>query len=63
MSGCGKDRRKRVIKLEEPNEEESNIYHSTYREDMVDDDEIDSNEAGFMDGYTKELNEEKDEVV
>ena len=33
------------------NEEKSNIYEKEYRDDLIENDEINSDEDGFMDGY------------
>jgi len=52
---------------EEINEEEENehIYHPVYREELIDSDEIDSTEDGFMRGYEQACDEEEedDEVI
>jgi len=38
-------------KEEEEEDTVENIYDSEYRDSLIDNDEIDSTEAGFMDGY------------
>jgi len=42
----------------EEEEGESNIYELNYRNELVENDEIDNDEAGFMDGYEKASEEE-----
>lgn len=45
---------------EEKEEENANIYHKEYREELLDGDEIDDNESGFMNGYEGAYDEDSD---
>jgi len=47
---------------EEIEEEKANIYSKEYREQMEEDDELNPEEAAFMNGYTDEEKEEEEVV-
>ena len=46
------------------NEEKSNIYEKEYRDDLIENDEINSDEDGFMDGYqNSDENSNEDDII
>ena len=47
-----------MVMEEDENEEKENIYNSEYRQELLEDDEIDAVEEGFMNGYNQSDEEE-----
>ena len=55
-----KDIKKEDLVLEEEEEEEEDVYDSKNVDEMLEDDEIEPNEAAFMQGYDKEDEKSKE---